>query len=117
MATKAKLQSVGEVLDEMDRPDKQREQNLRLWSQLSKTDPAHTKGFQRAGGFRGTAVKPIWITQRLTEIFGPVGEGWGMDKPDYTTVHCQDGEVLVYCTVAGWYREAGKEKCFVYGVG
>jgi hypothetical protein len=107
-------ETVADVLGEMD---KRSELNLRIWKALGKTDPAHTKQFQRAGGFRGTAIKPIWITQRLTELFGPVGEGWGMDKPEYEMVHSQDGEVLVYCTVAGWYREAGRERCTVYGVG
>ncbi len=79
--------------------------NLALWDALSKTDPRHTKGFKRAGGFSGTAIKPIWIIQRLTETFGPVGVGWGMNKPEYNYVHCQSGEVLVYCTVECWHGD------------
>src|SRR4051812_37565854 len=76
--------------------------NLRIWDALAKTDPKHTKPFSRAGGFRGTAVKPIWITKRLTELFGPCGVGWGMGEPSFNVVPGAD-EVLVYCTVAGWY--------------
>src|SRR5690554_2076086 len=34
--------------------------NLDLWNRLGKTDPAHTKKFSRAGGFKGTAIKPIY---------------------------------------------------------
>ena len=113
LKTPANAETVGDVLADMD---KRAAENLRIWKALGKTDPAHTKQFQRAGGFRGTAIKPIWITQRLTEQFGPCGEGWGMDKPEFTTVHGHDGEVLVYCTVAGWYQE-GASRHTVFGVG
>jgi hypothetical protein len=105
-------ETVADVLAEMD---KRRADNLRIWNALGKTDPAHTKGFSRAGGFRGTAIKPIWITQRLTEQFGPCGVGWGMGEPQFQVVPAGD-EVLVYCTTEGWYREAEKTAT-VYGVG
>ncbi|MCE2841244.1 MAG: hypothetical protein LW689_04435 [Novosphingobium sp.] len=88
--------------------------NTRFWDALGKTDPKHTKGFKRAGGFSGTALKPIWIVQRLTETFGPVGEGWGMEEPQFTLVHANDGEVLVYCHVRCWHTNPGQ---FFYGVG
>jgi hypothetical protein len=110
---KAAGDNVGQIIEKMD---EQRATNLRLWNVLGKTDPTHTKGFKRAGGFSGTAVKPIWITQRLTELFGPAGIGWGTEEPQFTTAHSQEGEVLVYCTVAGWYRDNG-EVARVYGVG
>jgi hypothetical protein len=89
--------------------------NLRIWNALEKTDPKHTKQFKRAGGFSGTAMKPIWLTKRLTEQFGPCGVGWGMNKPDFQTVNAGD-EILVFCTVELWYAETdGHFK--VYGVG
>lgn len=108
-------ETVENVLNEMD---KQRESNLRIWNALGKTDPAHTKQFSRAGGFKGTAVKPMWVIQRLTEYFGPCGTGWGTDEPRFETIHATEGEVLVYCTVAGWYVDTvtGDRKS-VYGVG
>ena len=43
--------------------------NLRIWNVLSKTDPKHTKQFKRAGGFSGTAMKPIWVIKQMTELF------------------------------------------------
>lgn len=89
--------------------------NLRIWNALGKTDPNHTKGFKRAGGFAGTAVKPIWRTMRLTEHFGPAGTGWGMDEPSFQTVNAGE-EILVFCTVGLWYRE-GETMARVYGVG
>lgn len=88
--------------------------NLALWAVLSKTDPRHTKSFKRAGGFSGTAIRPIWIIQRLTEMFGPVGVGWGMGKPTFELVHASEGEVSVYCTVECWHTN--RENVF-FGVG
>ena len=84
-----------------------------IWDSLSKTDPAHTKGFKRAGGFSGTAIKPQWVVSRLTEEFGPVGVGWGMGRPSFDTVTV-NAEVLVYCTVEAWH--GSRENTF-YGVG
>lgn len=87
--------------------------NLRIWNTLAKTDPAHTKGFSRAGGFKGTAVKPMWVIKRLTEQFGPCGEGWGIGEPSFQVVDAA-GEILVYCTVSCWH---GSPENTLYGVG
>lgn len=88
--------------------------NLAIWDALAKTDPAHTKPFARAGGFKGTAIKPIWITKRLTEQFGPCGVGWGIGEPRFEVVQGAPGETLVYCTVSCWH---GKPENVLYGVG
>jgi len=90
---------------------------LRHWTALSKTDPKHTKPFTRAGGFKGTATKPIWIEYRLTEHFGPCGTGWGCDEPVFTLVPASE-EILVFCTLRCWYMEGddGKQRS-LYGVG
>jgi hypothetical protein len=91
--------------------------NMRIWDALSKTDPKHTKQFKRAGGFSGTAMKPIWMVKRLTEQFGPAGIGWGMHKPEFQTVPAGE-EILCFCTVGLWYREDDKSPpLVVYGVG
>ncbi len=90
--------------------------NLRHWSALYQTDPAHTKPFTRSGGFRGTAIKPIYATQKMTEHFGPCGIGWGMEKPEFQLVNGDNRELLVYCTVALWYLD-GNARGTVYGVG
>lgn len=85
-----------------------------LWDTLSKTDPKHTKGFSRAGGFKGTAIKPMWVWQRLTELFGPCGTGWGFNKPEFQVVPGDNKEVLVYCTVCAWHGDKANE---LWGVG
>jgi uncharacterized short protein YbdD (DUF466 family) len=89
--------------------------NLAIWDALKHTDPAHTKAFTRSGGFKGTAIKPIYSVERMTSLFGPCGVGWGTEKPEFT-IERLTNEVCVYCTVALWYKQGG-EKCVVYGVG
>ena len=89
---------------------------MRIWDALGKTDPKHTKQFTRAGGFKGTAIKPMWANMQLTEYFGPCGIGWGQEKPEFTTVEAA-GEILVYCTVCLWYLENDAMTNRVYGVG
>lgn len=79
-------------------------ENTKIWDAVCKTDPQHTKPFSRAGGFKGTAIKPIWTVKRLTEQFGPVGMGWGMGEPSFTVVPSGE-EILVYCTVTCWHTE------------
>lgn len=87
--------------------------NLAIWTALEKTDPAHTKGFKRAGGFSGTATKPIYSIKRMTEQFGPIGIGWGNTKPEFQVVTAGD-EILVYCTAGLWH---GVPTNVFYGVG
>jgi hypothetical protein len=84
-----------------------------LWDRLGKTDPKHTKGFQRAGGFKGTAIKPMWSFRRMTEEFGACGEGWGINEPKFQIVEANE-ETLVFCTVSIWH---GARENVVFGVG
>jgi hypothetical protein len=84
-----------------------------LWDRLGKTDPAHTKSFQRAGGFKGTAIKPMWSYRRMTEEYGPCGVGWGVGEPTFKIIEAAD-EILVYCIASVWH---GSKENVVYGVG
>lgn len=91
---------------------------LRLWNTLGKTDPKMTKKFTRSGGFSGTAIKPMWCNQRMTEYFGPCGIGWGSGEPKFEVVPAGE-EILVFCTVSLWYKESAEtaSPATVYGVG
>lgn len=92
--------------------------NLDIWNRLSRTDPAHTKGFKRAGGFSGTAIKPIYTDQKMTEVFGPCGDGWGYSEPTFQLVPAPDGQTAVYCWLSVWYRKTdGTRSDPVHGVG
>lgn len=88
--------------------------NAAIWDALGKTDPAHTKQFSRPGGFKGTSLKPQWAYKKLTEQFGPVGIGWGMNRPQFDLVHQPEGEVIVYCTAECWHTDRSN---LFYGVG
>lgn len=73
--------------------------NTQLWDAVCRTDPEHTKGFSRAGGFKGTAIKPYWLIRRATETFGPVGIGWGWEEIENQYV------AGVWCSkVRLWYK-------------
>lgn len=91
--------------------------NTALWDNLGRTDPSHTKGFSRSGGFRGTAIKPIWSFRRMTEEFGPCGVGWGVGEPVFQVVPALEGEILVYCTAKVWFKREEEVSQHVYGVG
>ncbi|RFA24383.1 hypothetical protein CAI21_21830 [Alkalilimnicola ehrlichii] len=55
---------------------------LAIWEQVEKTDPSYTKPFNRGGGFKGTATNATYLAKRATEVFGPMGLGWGLDILD-----------------------------------
>jgi hypothetical protein len=87
--------------------------NLELWDKVRRVPEEHLKAFTRGGGFKGTAIKPMWSVHRMTEEFGPCGTGWGMEKPEYQ-IHNAGNEIMVYCTATVWY---GEPKKYLYGVG
>lgn len=49
--------------------------NLRIWSAVEKTNPAHTKKVNQRGGF--TSIGANYQILAATEQFGPIGIGWG----------------------------------------
>ena len=51
-------------------------QNMKIWEQVSKTDPSATKQ-AKVGGMEITSIKGQYMILRATEVFGPVGIGWG----------------------------------------
>jgi hypothetical protein len=73
---------------------------LALWNRLKRTDPKFTKPFQRAGGFRGTQIDPTWRMQMMTELFGPVGKGWGYEQLEWTIA-----ERMIFICARVWYRD------------
>ena len=81
--------------------------NLALWKQLAITDPKATKPFTKSGGFRGTQIDPTWRVMRMTEVFGPVGEGWGYEIMD---TRVESG--MVFCMVRAWYVRPGQTPDF-----
>lgn len=91
--------------------------NLAIWNTLGRTSPEHTKGFTRGGGFKGTAVKPIYTEQKMTEQFGPCGIGWGFSEPQFQIVPGANSEVMVYCWLTLWFVHDGARSAPIPGVG
>lgn len=92
--------------------------NMEIWEALGITDPKHAKPFKRPGGFSGTAIKPMYAIQKMTDKFGACGMGWGYTKPEYQIVNGTEGQALVYCTLGLWYlRDNDIKSEIVWGVG
>lgn len=72
--------------------------NLRIWKQVEKTNPAHTKQVNQRGGF--TAVSANYQIMRATEVFGPIGIGWG-----YTTGDPIFHDTLMFVPVTIWHGD------------
>jgi hypothetical protein len=81
-----------------------------IWDKLSRPNPKALKAFQRSGGFKGTAINPMYTLHTVTEAFGPCGLGWGMTRPEFQIVGSN-----VYCTVGVWH--SARESETVWGVG
>src|SRR6476660_7911465 len=81
-----------------------RNQNLELWERLFPTDPSQTKTFRRAGGFSGTAIKPMWMVMRATEEFGPIGQGWGWSEIENKIYTMTNEQAVWFSKVMLWYR-------------
>lgn len=67
---RSRAEVIAEVLADTD--------NLSIWKQVQRTDPRFTKTLEGAG-FQGTSINSNYMFMRATEIFGPVGEGWGYE--------------------------------------
>ncbi|WP_050298038.1 hypothetical protein, partial [Yersinia intermedia] len=52
------------------------QENLHIWKSVQRTDPRFTKPVEGAG-YVATSINAEYMFMRATEVFGPVGEGWG----------------------------------------
>ncbi|KMJ46927.1 hypothetical protein AB204_01155 [Xenorhabdus khoisanae] len=56
----------------------QQQANLHIWKAVQRTDPRFTKPLEGMG-YSGTSINSNYMLMRATEIFGPIGKGWGYD--------------------------------------
>lgn len=82
--------------------------NMTLWDSVQKTDPSHTKKVNQRGGF--TSISAHYQVMRATEVFGPVGIGWGYDcgEPIFT------GPFIII-PVRVWYQDRANTFGPIYG--
>jgi hypothetical protein len=80
--------------------------NMRLWDRVCVTDPKAVKPIT-GKQYSGNSPKPYWIVQRLTEEFGPCGQGWGYSILNERMERLTDTDVLHVAVVRFWYMLDG----------
>ncbi|WP_198475562.1 hypothetical protein [Aquamicrobium zhengzhouense] len=77
--------------------------NLEIWNRFADIDPAFTKPIT-GKAYKGTSPNPQYVVQCLTEMFGPVGKGFGWEviEENFTPL---GEEVLHWCRVRFWHGD------------
>ena len=78
--------------------------NLHIWASVEKTDPKFTRAFD-TGSFKGTDINPQYRYKKMTSAFGPVGDGWGVEKVATRTqdLHMTN-EIMFFVSLIVWYK-------------
>tara|TARA_R110001592_G_C13017485_1_gene737246 strand:- start:573 stop:1061 length:489 start_codon:yes stop_codon:yes gene_type:complete len=72
--------------------------NRKYWDALKETDPRFTKKINKGFGDL-TTIDPQWQIMKMTETFGPVGEGWNYTV-DYKYLELKEPVVIAEVKVA-----------------
>lgn len=80
--------------------------NMSLWESVFVTDPAAVKPIT-GKPYKGSSPKPYWLIQRATEVFGPIGIGWGVDVQSERFERLSETDVLHVAVVSVWYIRDG----------
>lgn len=89
--------------------------NLGTWRQIQRPPPDALKAIG-GGKLKGkTDINPVWRLEKMTELFGPCGEGWGYRVVRDWTYAIAGGEVACFVEVELWYETHGK--AVVCGIG
>lgn len=92
----------------------------RIWKALFPTDPKYVKGIEARPGMpanKFSSIDPMWQFMRLTEFFGPIGQGWGIEEEEHEFVDTGD-EISLYVKLTCFYTDPEtKEKHTVFGFG
>lgn len=98
--------------------------NLRIWMHAEKTDPSATKSAS-LDGRQVTSVSTLWPIKKATELWGPMGKGWGVEivesRYDDAGPIIFDGEHVGTAKnhtihINLWYKEDG-ERCYLPAFG
>ena len=69
--------------------------NMDIWKTLGRTNPKYTKPFQKFGGKTLTTIDPMYQIMMMTDLFGPVGQGWSYHVNYTYTDKCVFAEVSI----------------------
>lgn len=81
--------------------------NKALWDSVKVTDPNAVKPIT-GKQYKGNSPKPYWLIERATEVFGPVGIGWGVDVKSERFERITEHDVLHVAVVSVWFVQDGK---------
>ena len=84
------------------------DENRRHWDRFADIDPKFTKPIT-GKPYKGTSPNPHYLVRCLTDLFGPVGEGFGWDvvAEDFTPLG-DGGEVLHWVRIRFWHTDRSK---------
>ena len=81
--------------------------HMELWDKVKVTDPAAVKKIT-GKPYQGNSPKPYWLIERATEVFGPIGKGWGVTVKSERFERLSDTDVLHVAVVSVWYTVDGE---------
>ena len=73
--------------------------NLHIYRQVSSVPEDAQKPFESSWGKKLTEINGMWRIQKLTELFGPCGEGWFTEVTRQERVNFPNGEVCVFTDI------------------
>lgn len=96
-------------------------ENLEIWNLVRDTDPRFTKA-AKLGARTWTSISPQYNIQRATELWGPIGKGWGWkvtERGQVKTLPILDAQGKPFCdsdghtlfgitvtiTLSVWYKD------------
>ena len=77
--------------------------NLDHWNRFADIDPKFTKAIT-GKAYKGTSPNPQYVIRCLTEMFGPVGQGFGW-RVLHEEFQPLGGEVLHWCRIEFWHTD------------
>lgn len=73
--------------------------NLHIYKQVRSVPEDAQKPFESSWGKKLTEINGMWRIQKLTELFGPCGEGWFTEVTRQERVDFPNGEVCVFTDI------------------
>jgi hypothetical protein len=84
------------VDDNIDKKCDCEKDNMHIWNQVCKTNPAYTKNVEK-GSYKYTAVCAQHQRKRATELWGPFGQGWGIKNVNFNFI--DNGTKALYTAI------------------
>ena len=80
--------------------------NLHIYRQVRSVPEDAQKPFESSWGKKLTEINGMWRIQKLTELFGPCGEGWFTEVTRQERVDFPNGEVCVFTDIYLYLKDS-----------